>query len=113
MMSELPRRTLAWQTMQRTVVVMSMTQLIVSAAPGFVITQSALYGIRYSFAWLQRKEVRPLIRAMIPSPSGPVGARASAPLRASPPAPQTAARSARSARGRSGSPSSSPGSPSW
>jgi hypothetical protein len=29
---------------------MSMTQLIVSAALGFVIAQSALYGIRYS-AW--------------------------------------------------------------
>jgi hypothetical protein len=35
---------------------MSMIQLIVSAALGFVIAQSALYGIRYSFAWLRREE---------------------------------------------------------
>jgi len=51
-----------------TVLVMSMTQLIVSAALGFVIAQSALYGIRYSLAWLQREEVRTRIRAMTPSP---------------------------------------------
>jgi hypothetical protein len=47
---------------------MSMTQLIVSAALGFVIAQSALHGIRSSFAWLQREEVRTRIRAMTPSP---------------------------------------------
>jgi len=47
---------------------MSMTQLIVSAALGFVIAQSTLYGLRYSFAWLQREEVRARIRAMTPSP---------------------------------------------
>ena len=51
-----------------TVLVMSMTQLIVSAALGFVIAQSALYGIRYSLAWLRREEVRTRIRAMTPSP---------------------------------------------
>jgi hypothetical protein len=47
---------------------MSMTQLIVSAALGFVIAQSALHGIRYSLGWLQREEVRTRIRAMTPSP---------------------------------------------
>jgi hypothetical protein len=47
---------------------MSMTQLIISAALGFVIAQSTLYGLRYSFAWLQREEVRARIRAMTPSP---------------------------------------------
>jgi len=47
---------------------MSMTQLIISAALGFVIAQSTLYGLRYSFAWLQREDVRTRIRAMAPSP---------------------------------------------
>jgi hypothetical protein len=47
---------------------MSMTQLIISAALGFVIAQSALYGLRYSFGWLQREEVRARIRAMTPLP---------------------------------------------
>ena len=46
---------------------MSMTQLIISAALGFVIAQSALYGLRYSFAWLRREDVRTRIRAMTPS----------------------------------------------
>jgi len=47
---------------------MSMTELIISAALGFVIAQSTLYGLRYSFALLRREEVRARIRAMTPSP---------------------------------------------
>jgi hypothetical protein len=47
---------------------MSMMQLIIGTALGFVIAQSALYGLRYSFGWLQREEVRTRIRAMTPSP---------------------------------------------
>jgi hypothetical protein len=47
---------------------MSMTELIICAALGFVIAQSALYGLRYSFAWLQREDVRTRIRAVFPSP---------------------------------------------
>ena len=47
---------------------MSMTQLIIGTALGFVVAQSALYGLRYSFGWLQREEVRTRIRAMTPSP---------------------------------------------
>ena len=46
---------------------MSMTQLIIGTALGFVIAQSALYGLRYSFVWLQRGEVRTRIRALTPS----------------------------------------------
>ena len=47
---------------------MSMTQLIVGTALGFVVAQSALYGLKYSCGWLQREEVRTRIRAMTPSP---------------------------------------------
>ena len=47
---------------------MGMTQLIIGTALGFVVAQSALYGLRYSFGWLQREEVRTRIRAMTPSP---------------------------------------------
>src|SRR6516162_7303310 len=47
---------------------MSMTQLIIGTALGFVVAQSALYGLRHSFGWLQREEVRTRIRGMTPSP---------------------------------------------
>jgi hypothetical protein len=50
---------------------MSMTQLIIGTALGFVTAQSALYGLRHSFGWLQREEVRTRIRAMTP-PTGHV-----------------------------------------
>jgi hypothetical protein len=46
---------------------MSMTQLIIGTALGFVFAQSALYGLRYSFGWMQREEVRTRIRAMTPA----------------------------------------------
>jgi hypothetical protein len=52
----------------RTVLVMSMTQLILATALGFIVAQSALYGLRHSFGWLQREDVRTRIRAMTPSP---------------------------------------------
>jgi hypothetical protein len=47
---------------------MSMTQLIIGTALGFVVAQSALYALRHSFGWLQREEVRTRIRAMTPTP---------------------------------------------
>jgi len=47
---------------------MSMTQLIIGTALGFVVAQSVLHGLRHSFGWLQREEVRTRIRAMTPSP---------------------------------------------
>ena len=47
---------------------MSMTQLIIGTALGFVVAQSALYALRYSFGWLQREEVRTRIRALTPTP---------------------------------------------
>jgi len=43
---------------------MSMTQLIIGTALGFVVAQSALYGIRHSLGWLQREEVRTHIRTL-------------------------------------------------
>src|SRR5215469_7141658 len=68
MTSELPPQNACLADHARTVLVMSMTHLIISAALGFVIAQSALYGLRYSVAWLQREDVRTRIRAMTPSP---------------------------------------------
>jgi hypothetical protein len=64
MVSELPRKMLAWQTCGHTVPVMSMTQLIIGAALGFILAQSGLYGIRHSLGWLQREEVRTRVRTM-------------------------------------------------
>ena len=47
---------------------MSMTQLIIGTALGFIVAQSGLYGIRHSLGWLQREEVRTRLRALTPSP---------------------------------------------
>jgi hypothetical protein len=43
---------------------MSMTQLIIGTALGFVVAQSGLYGIRHSLGWLQREEVRTRVRTL-------------------------------------------------
>jgi len=43
---------------------MSMIQLILGTALGFLAAQSGLYGIRRSFGWLQREEVRTRIGAL-------------------------------------------------
>ena len=43
---------------------MSMTQLIVGTALGFIVAQSGLYGIRHSLGWLQREEMRTRVRNM-------------------------------------------------
>jgi hypothetical protein len=59
---------LTWQSCTHTVPVMSMTQLIIGAAIGFIIAQSGLYGVRHSLGWLQREEVRTRLRALTPSP---------------------------------------------
>ena len=37
---------------------MTMIQLIIGTALGFLAAQSGLYGFRRSFGWLQREEVR-------------------------------------------------------
>jgi hypothetical protein len=47
---------------------MSMTQLIIGTALGFLVAQSGLYGIRHSLGWLQREEVRTRLRVLTPSP---------------------------------------------
>ena len=65
---------------------MSMTQLIIGTALGFIVAQSALYSLRHSFGWLQREDVRTRIRAMTPSPGHAIGAgfiRYAAPIGAS------------------------------
>jgi len=43
---------------------MTMMQLIIGTALGFLAAQSGLYGIRRSFGWLQREEVRTRIGAL-------------------------------------------------
>ena len=47
---------------------MGMTQLIIGTALGFIVAQSALYGIRHSLGWLQREAVGTRIHALTPSP---------------------------------------------
>lgn len=47
-----------------TVPVMSMMQLVIGTALGFVIAQSGLYGIRHSLGWLQREQMRTRIRTL-------------------------------------------------
>ena len=69
-----------------TVPVMSMTQLVIGTAIGFMVARGALYLIERLIAWLQREEWPARIRALLPSP-GPalVGAfiRYAAPFGAS------------------------------
>ncbi|HEY6824931.1 MAG TPA: hypothetical protein VI195_10855 [Steroidobacteraceae bacterium] len=43
---------------------MTMMQLIIGAALGFVVAQSGLYGIRHSLGWLQREEVSTRVRTL-------------------------------------------------
>lgn len=57
-----------WQSMHLHGTGMSMTQLIIGTALGFIVAQSGLYGIRHSLGWLQREEVRARVRALTPSP---------------------------------------------
>ena len=55
---------LAWQICTHTVAVMTMMQLIIGTALGFIAAQSGLYGIRHSLGWLQREEVSTRVRAL-------------------------------------------------
>jgi hypothetical protein len=47
---------------------MSMAQLVIATALGFVVAQGALYSVRQFAGWLQRDEVRTRIHALAPSP---------------------------------------------
>jgi hypothetical protein len=65
---------------------MSMTQLVVGTAIGFLAAQAGLYGMKHLIGWLQREETRARLRTLIPSPEHAVlGAfiRYAAPLGAS------------------------------
>jgi hypothetical protein len=55
---------LARQICTHTVPVMTMMQLIIGTALGFVVAQSGLYGIRHSLGWLQREEVSTRFRTL-------------------------------------------------
>lgn len=46
---------------------MSMTQLVIGAALGFIVAQGALYGARHAIGWLQRAEPRKWIRELRPA----------------------------------------------
>ncbi|MGH8306146.1 MAG: hypothetical protein ACRETG_11095 [Steroidobacteraceae bacterium] len=48
---------------------MSMTQIVIGTALGFMISQGALYGARQFVGWMQRGELRVRIRTL--TPSGP------------------------------------------
>jgi hypothetical protein len=54
----------AGQICMQTVAVMTMMQLIVGAALGFIVAQSGMYGVRHSLRWLQREEVGTRVRAL-------------------------------------------------
>jgi hypothetical protein len=65
---------------------MSMAQLIIGTALGFIVAQSGLYGVRLSLGWLQRGDVGTRIRALTPSPGHAIVAgfiRYAAPIGAS------------------------------
>ena len=47
---------------------MSMAQLVIATALGFVVAQGVLYSARQFAGWLQRDEVRSRIHALAPSP---------------------------------------------
>jgi hypothetical protein len=47
---------------------MSMTQLVIGAAMGFMVAQGMLFGVRQLSGWLQRDGVRERIRTLTPAP---------------------------------------------
>jgi hypothetical protein len=47
---------------------MSMTQLVIGAALGFIVAEGAMLGIRRLVGWLQQGNVRERIRALTPAP---------------------------------------------
>ena len=56
-----------WQdTRANTAAVMSMIQLVIGAALGFIVAQGALVGIRHLAGWVQQGDVRERIRALTP-----------------------------------------------
>jgi len=54
----------AGQICMQTVPVMTMMQLIVGAALGFIVAQSGMYGVRHSLRWLQREEIGTRVRTL-------------------------------------------------
>ena len=48
----------------QTVPVMTMMQLIVGAALGFIVAQSGMYGVRHSLRWLRREEIGTRVRTL-------------------------------------------------
>ena len=60
---------LHWQdTRVSTVLVMSMTQLVIGAALGFIVAEGVLLGVRHLVGWLRRGNVRERIRSLTPAP---------------------------------------------
>jgi hypothetical protein len=53
---------------RKSALVMSMTQLIIGSALGFILAQGGVYSIRHASSWLERYEVHKRIRALVPAP---------------------------------------------
>ena len=51
---------------------MSMTQLVIGAALGFIVAQGVLLGIRHLVGWLRRGNVRERIRMLTPAPGSAI-----------------------------------------
>src|SRR5579863_10233830 len=68
MAAEPTRRMALWPGIcASTVSVMSMTQLVIGTAIGFIVAQGGLYGMQRLVGWLQREQARKRIRELIPS----------------------------------------------
>lgn len=61
--------------MRDTVSVMSMTQIVIGAALGYIVAHVVLFGTRHSMAWLRRDSVRMRLRALssVPGPTMAAG----------------------------------------
>jgi hypothetical protein len=60
--------------MRDTASVMSMTQIVIGAALGYIVARAALFGTRHSLAWLQRSGVQMRLRALASLPGPTVAA---------------------------------------
>jgi hypothetical protein len=60
--------------MRDTVSLMSMTQLIIGAALGYIVAHAVLFGSRHSMAWLRRDSVQMRLRTLASAPGPTVAA---------------------------------------
>jgi hypothetical protein len=60
--------------MPHTVSVMSMTQIVIGAALGYIVAHAVLFGSRHSMAWLRRGSVQMRLRALASAPGPTIAA---------------------------------------